>query len=102
MEKPNPSNLSRRARAIARRFTGEFNRALPNWEWRIDGVALAVVLVVLVLDRTSVKNTVCGPWMNVVALYSVGALLHRNTPRRRNGSAPRPGLLRRLINLGRR
>lgn len=102
MEKPNPGKLTRLARPIVLRLTDKFNRSLPNWKWRIDGLALAIVLVVLVLDRTSIKNTVGGPWMNVVALYCVGALLHRNTPRRRSGSTARRGLLRRLITLGRR
>ena len=50
----------------------------PNWKWKIDGLATGVVLVVLILNRTAVKESSAGPWMNVVALFCLGLILRRN------------------------
>jgi hypothetical protein len=84
-------------RLAAARLGTEIAQLTPNCKWRVDGVATAAVLIVLILDRTSIKVSAAGPWMNVVALFCVGFVLQRNLGRRRHTGQPSPGLLRRII-----
>jgi hypothetical protein len=84
-------------RRAAARLGTELAQFVPNWKWRVDGVASAAVLIVLILDRTLVKVSVAGPWMNAFALFCVGFILHRNMGRRQGTGSPSPGILRRLL-----
>lgn len=65
----------------------------PNWRWKIDGVSTAIVLAVLVLNKTPIKATAIGPWMNVVAIFSLGVVLRRNFWAKTN---PKSGLATKL------
>lgn len=85
------------ARLAANRLGKEIAQLAPDWQWRVDGVATAAVLMVLILDRTSIKLSVVGPWMNVIALFCIGFVLHRNLGRRRQGGQSSPGFIRRVI-----
>lgn len=85
-------------RILAARLCTEIAQLAPNWKWRIDGVATAAVLIVLILDRTTFKVSAAGPWMNVVAIFCVGFVLQRNLGRRRQTrQQPSRGLIRRII-----
>lgn len=84
-------------RRAAAHLGKEAAQLAPNWKWRFDGVATAAVLIVLILDRTIIKVSAAGPWMNVVALFCVGFVLQRNLGNRRRQGRSSPGLLRRIL-----
>ncbi|MGF6604465.1 hypothetical protein P3T23_009220 [Paraburkholderia sp. GAS448] len=84
-------------RLVAARLGTEIAQLAPNWKWRVDGVATAAVLLVLILDRTSIKVSAAGPWMNVVAIFCVGFVVQRTLGCRRQTGQRSPGLLRRII-----
>lgn len=75
----------------------EIAQLVPKWKWRIDGIATAAVLIVMLLDRTKIKFSIVGPWMNVVALFCVGLILHRHLGRRGRTAQRRPGLIRKIF-----
>lgn len=74
-------------------FTRALRELAPNWQWKVDGVATAIVLTVLLLNKTSVKATAVGPWMNVVAIFSLGIVLHRNLRTRKKANPAADGKL---------
>lgn len=98
MNPPSSRKIYSTGRIAAARLGTEIAQLVPHWKWRVDGVATAAVLIVLILDRTPIKITAAGPWMNVIALFSLGLVLHRNLGRRRQTGQPSPGLLRKLFN----
>ncbi|UIF89241.1 hypothetical protein [Cupriavidus sp. UYPR2.512] len=78
MKRSTSFKLCDKIRLAAATFVTAIAQLVPNWRWKIDGVATATVLTVLALNKTSIKATVVGPWMNVVAIFCLGLVLHRN------------------------
>jgi len=87
--KPFPSRKSAdKIRLVATQLATAIAQLAPNWKWQIDGVATATVLIVLILDRTAIKVSAAGPWINVLAIFCLGLILHRNLRPRQTGNLP--------------
>ncbi len=62
-------------------FLAWLRQPTARWSWRIDGPALFVVIATLLADRTPLRHSLVIAWMNVVAIFAIGLILHRNLRR---------------------
>jgi hypothetical protein len=89
--KPSTSRKSYcKVRLVGAQLVTAIAQLAPNWRWKIDGVAISTVLIVLVLNKTSIKDSSAGPWMNVVAIFCLGLIMRRNLRAKQNANPSLP------------